>query len=119
MGGFKQFFINRFGPVWLKENRDGGKHFREEQIKAVSALSLSEELKRAALEAPEWYVRAAAVEKLDDRETLKTLALNDFNENIRFESVMKIPILKRSFRRVPQNNFYCNEIHPLICQRIV
>ena len=56
MGRFKQFFINRFGPVWLKENRDGGKYFREEQIKAVSALSSSEELKRAALEATEWYV---------------------------------------------------------------
>ena len=31
METLKQFFINLFGPVWLKENRDGDKHFEEEQ----------------------------------------------------------------------------------------
>ena len=89
METLKQFFINLFGPVWLKENRDGDKHFEEEQIKAVNALSFPEELKRAALEAPEWYVRAAAVKKLDDPETLKNLGLNDRSQRVRRAAIQK------------------------------
>lgn len=93
MSALNQFFINLFGPVWLKENRNDDENkkdeFKVKQIKAVERLHDPKKLKRAALEAPEWYVRSVAVGKLDEPNLLESIALNDGSQLVRRAAIQK------------------------------
>lgn len=90
MGYIRQFFINLFGPIWLRKNRNYEQFFKLKQLAAIKVLSDPAELKRAALEAPEWYVRLAAVGKIADPEVLSIVALTDTNEDVLKATVDKL-----------------------------
>lgn len=69
MGCIKQIWINLFGPIWLKECSSGNwKKFRDRQL--------------------------AAVEKINDEDVLKAVALNDGDENVREAGAEKIDELE-------------------------
>lgn len=87
----KQVWINIFGPIWLKEYWFGGwKKFSDKQLAAIAELKDPAELKRAALEAPEWEVRAAAIKKIDDPAALWIAATNDWHGDVREAAIEKL-----------------------------
>ena len=61
-----------FKPIWMKKDLDGKKL---EKAKAQVEQMTDMELKKVAIEAPDWSVRKAAVEKLTDQKLLSEVAV--------------------------------------------